>query len=120
MTTFPRLASIALLAGLVAACSSGGGHLPGTAGLTVEQLSARVGCAPRLQAEPGDVRTGHCRTPDGAFSIRTFASRSGRDAWMADAPGPYLAGDLWTVLSRREVLGLLQERLGGDLYPHES
>ncbi|MFG1706848.1 hypothetical protein ACFLIM_27020 [Nonomuraea sp. M3C6] len=125
MTTFPRLAALALLAGLVAACSSGsGGDYVAAAGqvnaapLTVEQLSAKVGCEPRMQVDAADIRTGYCKTPDGEFFVSTFTTQSGKDAWMDAAPeyNPHLVGKLWTVLSSRKVLDLLKERLGGDLH----
>ncbi|AQZ60368.1 putative lipoprotein [[Actinomadura] parvosata subsp. kistnae] len=126
MTTIPRLAALALLAGLVAGCSSGGGggHLaagaqgPGAAPLTVEQLAAKVGCTPRMQVNAAELRTGYCKTPDGEFFVTTFKSQAGKDAWMDAAPeyNPHLVGPLWTVLSSRKVLDLLRERLGGDLH----
>ncbi|GAA3707356.1 hypothetical protein GCM10022224_086120 [Nonomuraea antimicrobica] len=126
MTTFPRLAALALLAGLAAACSSGGGGGQVAAGaqravaapLTVEQLSAKVGCAPKLQVDATELRTGYCKTPDGEFFVTTFQTQAGKDAWMDAAPEyhPHLVGNLWTVLSSRKVLDLLKERLGGDLH----
>lgn len=127
MTTFPRLAALALLAGLVAACSpgSGGGAGSVAAGgqagappLTVEQLSARVGCEPRMQVKAAEIRTAYCTTPDGEFVVTTFRTQAGKKAWMDAAPekDPHLVGDLWTVTSSRPVLDLLKERLGGDLH----
>ncbi|MEV0387240.1 hypothetical protein [Nonomuraea sp. NPDC050643] len=126
MTTFPRLAAFALLAGLVAGCSSGsvggyvaaGGKQVDAAPLTVEQLSAKVGCEPRMQVSAAEIRTGYCKTPDGEFFVTTFRSQAGKDAWMDAAPeyNPHLVGRLWTVLSSRKVLDLLKERLGGDLH----
>jgi hypothetical protein len=126
MTTFPRLAAFALLAGLTAACSSGagGGYVAAgaqqkqTSPLTVEQLSAKVGCKPKMQVDAAELRTGYCKTPDGQFFVTTFASQAGKDAWMDAAPeyNPHLVGNLWTVLSSRKVLDLLKERLGGDLH----
>ncbi|SDH43573.1 hypothetical protein [Nonomuraea jiangxiensis] len=126
MTTFPRLAAFALLAGLVAACSSGsgGGYVAAGNGrqnaapLTVEQLSAKVGCEPKMQVDAADIRTGYCKTPDGEFFVSTFTTQAGKDAWMDAAPeyNPHLVGTLWTVLSSRQVLDLLKERLGGDLH----
>ncbi|WP_020540714.1 hypothetical protein [Nonomuraea coxensis] len=127
MTTFPRLAALVLLAGLAAACSqgSGSGGGPAVAGgragaapPSVEQLAAKVGCKPRIQVNAAELRTGYCRTPDGEFFVTTFASQAGKDAWMDAAPeyNPHLVGDLWTVLSGRQVLDLLRERLGGDLH----
>ncbi|NUP03353.1 MAG: hypothetical protein HOV96_15335 [Nonomuraea sp.] len=126
MTTLPRLAALALLAGLAAACSSGsgGGYVAAgakqaqAAPLTVEQLSAKVGCEPRMQVDAADIRTGYCKTADGQFFVTTFTSQAGKDAWMDAAPeyNPHLVGNLWTVLSSRKVLELLKERLGGDLH----
>ncbi|TDE27369.1 hypothetical protein E1295_43220 [Nonomuraea mesophila] len=133
MTTPPRPAALALLAGsviglagLVTGCSPGdgsGGYLAagaraGAAPLTVEQLSAKVGCEPRLRAGDAGVRSGHCTTPDGEFVVTTFPTRAGKDAWMGAAPAgtPHLTGDLWTVLSSRKVLDLLSERLGGEVH----
>jgi hypothetical protein len=129
MTTFPRLAAVALLAGLVAGCSSGsaGGYVaagarPGAAPLTVEQLAAKVGCEPRMQVDAPEIRTGYCKTPDGEFFVTTFAGQSGKEAWMAAAPedDPHLVGDLWAVLAGRQVLDLLKERLGGDLHVKDA
>jgi hypothetical protein len=126
MTTFPRLAAFALLAGLVAGCSSGGWGDYVAAGetqkpaaiLTVEQLSAKVGCKPKMQVNASEIRTGYCKTPDGEFFVTTFKTQAGKDAWMDAAPeyNPHLVGNLWTVLSSRKVLDLLKERLGGDLH----
>ncbi|MFI7133727.1 hypothetical protein ACIBQ1_49185 [Nonomuraea sp. NPDC050153] len=126
MTTLPRLAAFALLAGLVAGCSSGsGGGYVAAAGkqgsaapLTVEQLSAKVGCKPKMQVNAAEIRTGYCRTPDGEFFVTTFKTQAGKDAWMDAAPeyNPHLVGNLWTVLSSRKVLDVLKERLGGDLH----
>ncbi|MEW9549328.1 hypothetical protein [Nonomuraea sp. NPDC050783] len=126
MTTFPRLAALALLAGLAAACSQGSagggpaaaGGRAGAAPLTVEQLSAKVGCRPRIQVNAAELRTGYCRTADGEFFVTTFRTQAGKDAWMDAAPeyNPHLVGNLWTVLSSRKVLDLLKERLGGDLH----
>ncbi|MEU6729112.1 hypothetical protein ABZ917_35865 [Nonomuraea wenchangensis] len=135
MTTFPRLVAVVLLAGLVAACSQSGGQGSGqgsgsgggpagaggraaAAPPSVEQLAAKVGCKPRIQVDAAELRTGYCRTPDGEFFVTTFASQAGKDAWMDAAPeyNPHLVGNLWTVLSGRQVLDLLRERLGGDLH----
>ncbi|MFC4009758.1 hypothetical protein ACFOY2_21195 [Nonomuraea purpurea] len=126
MTTFPRLAAFALLAGLVTACSSGSGgdyvaagqNVQNTAPLTVEQLSAKVGCRPRMQVDAADIRTGYCKTSDGEFFVTTFSAQAGKDAWMDAAPeyNPHLVGNLWTVLSSRKVLDQLKQRLGGDLH----
>ncbi|SEK96484.1 hypothetical protein [Nonomuraea pusilla] len=131
MTTLPRLLAGVLLAGLAAACSAGGGDAglaagPGAAHggahagtpLTVEQLAAKAGCAPRIQVDAADVRTGYCETADGRFFVSTFTTEAGKDAWMDAAPEytPHLVGPLWTVLGPREVLELLKDRLDGDLH----
>ncbi|MEU0565661.1 hypothetical protein ABZ297_09740 [Nonomuraea sp. NPDC005983] len=132
MTTFPRLIGSVVVLGLAVACSPGtasGGNTGGGGGkvadaaqqaapLSVEQLSAKVGCKPRMQVNAADIRTGYCRTADGEFFVTTFKTQAGKDAWMDIAPeyNPHLVGNLWTVLSSRKVLELLKERLGGDLH----
>ncbi|MBF8187561.1 hypothetical protein ITP53_17835 [Nonomuraea sp. K274] len=126
MTTFPRLAAFALLAGLVAGCSSSGWgdyveaaeNQKSAAPLTVEQLSAKVGCEPRMQVEGTELRTGYCKTVDGEFFVNTFASEPLKDEWMDQAPeyNPHLVGPRWTVLGSRKVLESIQERLNGDLH----
>jgi len=126
MTTFPRLAAFVLLAGLVTACSSSswgdyagaGEKQQSAAPLTVEQLSAKVGCEPRMQVEGTELRTGYCKTVDGEFFVNTFASEPLKDAWMDQAPeyNPHLVGPRWTVLGARKVLESLRERLNGDLH----
>ncbi|WP_431911486.1 hypothetical protein [Nonomuraea jabiensis] len=127
MTTFPRLAAFALLAGLVAGCSSSGGWGDYVAAgetqkpaaiLTVEQLSAKVGCKPKMQVEASDLRTGYCKTKAGQFFVNTFASEKLKDEWMDRAPeyNPHLVGPQWTVLGPLEVLEQLKEPLSGDLH----
>ncbi|MEV0229381.1 hypothetical protein [Nonomuraea sp. NPDC050786] len=126
MTTFPRLAAFALLAGLVAGCSSGGWGDYAAAGdsqkaaapLTVEQLSAKVGCKPKMQVQAADLRTGYCKTKVGQFFVNTFASEKLKDEWMDRAPeyNPHLVGPRWTVLGPLEVLEQLKEPLSGDLH----
>ncbi|TDD22107.1 hypothetical protein E1294_12625 [Nonomuraea diastatica] len=126
MTTFPRLAAFALLAGLVAGCSSGGWSDYVAAGesqrpaapLTVEQLSAKVGCKPKMQVEADDLRTGFCKTTDGRFFVNTFKTEALKDEWMDRAPeyNPHLVGPRWTVLGPLDVLEAIQERLDGDLH----
>ncbi|MFC4113632.1 hypothetical protein [Nonomuraea zeae] len=126
MTTFPRLAAFALLAGLVAACSSAGWGDYVAAGkdqknvkpLTVEQLSTMVGCKPKMQVEASELRTGYCKTSDGEFFVNTFATEALKDEWMDRAPeyNPHLVGPQWTVLGPLKVLKALQERLNGDLH----
>ncbi|MEV4099841.1 leucine-rich repeat domain-containing protein [Nonomuraea sp. NPDC049649] len=127
MTTFPRLPAFALLAGLLVACSPGGGDSSYVAAgqkqeqlpaLTVEQLADKVGCAPRIQVDAADIRTGYCKTEDGEFFVSTFATEEGKDAWMDQAPEykPHLVGPKWTVLGDLEVLEALQVPLDGDLH----
>jgi hypothetical protein len=131
MTTFPRLAASALLVGLVASCapSDGGGagaEVPAGAkpaavqqkALSVEELSAKVGCKPKIQVDAEDMRTGYCKTKVGQFFVNTFTTQAGKDAWMDQAPeyNPHLVGYLWTVLSDRKVLEELKAPLNGDLH----
>lgn len=127
--TYPRIAALAVVAALSAACSPAGGSSPNSYGdavpqaaaakpYTVEELAAKVGCKPHIQVDAVDIRTGHCKTKDGQFFVSTFATQAGKDAWMDTAPeyNPHLVGNLWTVLSSRKVLDRLRKRLGGDLH----
>ncbi|MBN6054386.1 hypothetical protein JYK22_20770 [Nonomuraea sp. RK-328] len=136
MTTLPRLAASALLVGLVAACSPGGGAGDGGSQLaagaqqggtkaaapakiyTVEQLAAKVGCKPKMQVDASDIRTGYCKTKVGEFFVNTFSTEEGKDEWMDRAPeyNPHLVGPRWTVLSSLKVLRSLQKPLNGDLH----
>lgn len=139
MTTFARLAASALLVGFVAACSPGGGGsgsggapaapLAGGADqpipdptelqvFSVEELSAKVGCKPRIQVDAEDIRTGYCKTEHGEFFVNTFLSEKDKDVWMDRAPeyNPHLVGYRWTVLSKLEVLRALKGPLNGDLH----
>ncbi|MFG1942956.1 hypothetical protein [Nonomuraea sp. NPDC048826] len=127
MTTYPRLAAFTVLAGLLVACTPGGGDGSYVAAgqkqeqapaLTVEQLSDKVGCAPRIQVDASDIRTGYCKTDDGEFFVSTFATEDGKNAWMDQAPEykPHLVGPKWTVLGDLEVLEALQVPLDGDLH----
>ncbi|MGN9844719.1 hypothetical protein ACTMTI_41985 [Nonomuraea sp. H19] len=128
MTTFPRLAAFALLAGLVAGCSqyvgkdsdyvAAGANPQNAAPLTVEQLGAKVGCKPKMQVDAKDLRTGYCKTSDGEFFVNTFATEKLKDEWMDRAPeyNPHLVGPRWTVLGPLKVLEAVKERLNGDLH----
>ncbi|UBU10620.1 hypothetical protein [Nonomuraea gerenzanensis] len=127
MTTFPRLATIALLAGLVAGCSSGGGwsdyvaagkSQPAAAPMTIEQISKKVGCEPKMQVDADEVRTAYCKTQDGEFFVNTFATEKLKDEWMDRAPeyNPHLVGPKWTVLGPLKVLEALRGPLNGDLH----
>ncbi|GAB2930654.1 hypothetical protein WBK31_05765 [Nonomuraea sp. N2-4H] len=128
MTTFPRLAAFALLAGLVAGCSSGGGWNdyvaagdaapPSPQPMTVEQISAKVGCKPKMQVEAEDMRTAFCKTKDGEFFVNTFKTEKLKDQWMDQAPeyNPHLVGPKWTVLGPLKVLEVLKGPLNGDLH----
>ncbi|PRX70256.1 hypothetical protein B0I32_101344 [Nonomuraea fuscirosea] len=128
MTTFPRLAAFALLAGLVAGCSSGGGwsdyvaagknQPPNPAPLTVEQISEKVGCKPKMQVDADEVRTAYCKTQDGEFFVNTFKTEKLKDEWMDRAPeyNPHLVGPKWTVLGPLKVLETIRGPLNGDLH----
>jgi len=128
MTTFPRLAAFALLAGLVAGCSSGGGWNdyvaagdaapPSPQAMTVEEISAKVGCTPKMQVDAEDMRTAFCKTKDGEFFVNTFKTEQLKDQWMDQAPeyNPHLVGPRWTVLGPLKVLQVLKGPLNGDLH----
>ncbi|TMR91158.1 hypothetical protein [Nonomuraea basaltis] len=128
MTTFPRLAAFALLAGLVAGCSqsigntsdyvAAGKNPQNSAPLTVEQLATKVDCKPKMQVDATEIRTGYCKTQEGEFFVNTFASEKLKDEWMDRAPeyNPHLVGPRWTVLGPLDVLEAIQLRLNGDLH----
>lgn len=116
------------MAGLVAGCSSSGGWSeyaaagkaqPATAPiLTVEQLSAKVGCKPKLQVDADEIRTAYCKTQEGEFFVNTFKNEKLKDEWMDRAPeyNPHLVGRQWTVLGPLKVLEALKGPLNGDLH----
>ncbi|WP_188187336.1 hypothetical protein [Nonomuraea sp. SYSU D8015] len=127
MTTFPRLAAFALLAGLVTGCSqsigkdsdyAAAGNVPQATALTIEQISAKVGCKPKMQVDADDLRTAYCKTREGAFFVNTFKTEKLKDEWMDRAPeyNPHLVGPRWTVLGPLEVLEVLKPTLNGDLH----
>jgi hypothetical protein len=129
MTTFPRLAAFALLAGLVTGCSSvsvgkdsdygaAGNAQQAAAPLTVEQLSSKVGCKPKMQVDADEIRTAYCKTKEGEFFVNTFKTEKLKDEWMDRAPeyNPHLVGPRWTVLGPLEVLEVLKPTLSGDLH----
>jgi len=128
MTTFPRLAAFALLAGLVTGCSqyigqnsdygAAGNAAAAAAPMTVEQISAKVGCKPKMQVDGDDLRTAYCKTKVGEFFVNTFKSEKLKDQWMDEAPeyNPHLVGPRWTVLGPLEVLEVLKPELSGDLH----
>ncbi|SEG32340.1 hypothetical protein SAMN05444920_102582 [Nonomuraea solani] len=128
MTTFPRLAAFALLAGLVAGCSSGGWsdyvaagktqQPPNATPLTVEQISTKVGCKPKIQVEGDEIRTAYCKTAEGEFFVNTFKTEKLKDEWMDQAPeyNPHLVGPRWTVLGPLKTLEVLKGPLAGDLH----
>ncbi|SDQ79548.1 hypothetical protein [Thermostaphylospora chromogena] len=85
---------------------------------TVEQLAAKTGCTPKIQVDTPELRTGYCKTRIGEFFLSTFATEQGKDEWMDVAPeySPHLVGRLWAALADPEVLGRLQDVIGGDLH----
>lgn len=127
MTTIPRLAAFALLAGLVTGCSQNIGKDSGYAAAgnvqqatpqTVEQLSTKVGCKPKMQVDATEIRTAYCKTKEGEFFVNTFKTEKLKDEWMDRAPeyNPHLVGPRWTVLGPLEVLEVLKPTLNGDLH----
>jgi hypothetical protein len=125
--TYLRLTGAAALLVTLTACSGGGtayygggGAVPASAEqpLTVEDIAGEFGCKPQIQIEVVDLRQGVCKAKIGQFFVTTFASESGKDEWMNEAPEyqPHLVGPRWAVLADLKVLKKVQKKVGGDLH----
>ncbi|MFI0444788.1 hypothetical protein [Actinomadura sp. 6N118] len=124
----------ALALGLAAACSPGGAEesgkdtppagAPAAAPADLDGLAAKIGC----QAITGrrnvqDLRQGTCRTPQGRFTMVTFGSDQGRDAWLKEATkwgGAYLVGSRFAVVGTPTTLAPVKVKVGGDLRMGDS
>jgi hypothetical protein len=98
----------------VAGCGSGSGSDPVTGNL--EQLAARVGCAPQVQTDADQLRQAVCEVPAGRFVLATFATDQGQRVWLDDAEdygGHYLVGARWVAVGGTDVLDTLRGPLGG-------
>jgi hypothetical protein len=93
-----------------------GEPLPG-AGL--DRILAAIGCErPAVQVDAAELHQVSCRTAAGRYTVMTFATRAGKDAWLGEAEsygGAYLVGDRWAVVSTSDLLSGLGARLGGRL-----
>ncbi|WP_090929812.1 hypothetical protein [Nonomuraea jiangxiensis] len=92
--------------------------------VTLERLVAAAGCpSAKAQGKAADFRQVVCQAPQGRYTIMTFDTQTGRDAWLAEAEpygGTYLVGERWAVVSEKDLLHQLRDQLGGELrgQPH--
>jgi hypothetical protein len=134
--TIPRLVAIvvlvfgvtALAVRCVAVASQSaaghGGHAGGIAAragppLTIEQLAAKAGCAPKVQTNPAELRQGYCpMSSGGRVFMTTFTTTRGQQQWLEQAQdyGKVLVGNRWAIGASPQVLKRLQAKLGGDIY----
>ncbi|MFG2075308.1 hypothetical protein SAMN05421874_120105 [Nonomuraea maritima] len=85
----------------------------------MERIVAAAGCPDaEEQGHAADYRQVVCQSPKGRFTIMTFDTPAGRDAWLDAAMpygGTYLVGDRWTVVATPALLGDLHAELGGEI-----
>lgn len=95
------------------------GPLP-VAGL--DAILAAIGCErPAVQVEAAELHEVSCRSAAGRYTVMTFTTRAGEDAWLGEAEsygGTYLVGDRWAVVSASNQLSGLRTRLGGRIEGH--
>ncbi|MBB6473190.1 hypothetical protein BJ992_002621 [Sphaerisporangium rubeum] len=114
------LAAAAALAATLLFTGFGASRGPAGGPATLEDLAARTGCArPSLQVDAAELRQGMCATPQGRYSITTFATDQGRDQWLADAVdygGAYLVGTRWILVGNtQQMLEHFRAQLGGTI-----
>ncbi|MFC5827851.1 hypothetical protein [Nonomuraea insulae] len=87
------------------------------AGLDV--ILAAIGCErPAVQVEAAELHEVSCRLAAGRYTVMTFTTRAGEDAWLGEAEsygGTYLVGDGWAVVAASNLLSGLLPRLGGRI-----
>ncbi|MEO3808973.1 hypothetical protein ABGB17_08215 [Sphaerisporangium sp. B11E5] len=114
------LAVAAALAGTLIVTGFGTSRGPAGGPATLEELAARTGCAkPAMQVDAAELRQGMCKTPQGQYSITTFATDQGKDQWLADAVdygGAYLVGTRWILVGNtQQMLEHFRAQLGGTI-----
>lgn len=109
---------------LSSACSSAAGngahsaHSAAAAPATIEQLAARTGCALSGKRGSEELRQGACRTAKGRYTLVSFTTDRGRDAWLEEARpwgGSYLVGTRWVAVGTARTLESLRVDLGGHV-----
>jgi hypothetical protein len=117
-----------VLAGLAAGCS---GHHPAersAAGVAasvpdMNRLAGAAGCTVTGLRTVKDLRQGVCQTPSGHYTLVTFATDQGQNAWLDEAKkwgGAYLVGPRWVAVGTLANLAPLKSRLGGAIQPGDS
>jgi hypothetical protein len=121
------------VAGLAAGCSShktgqpvaaphtATGAVASTADL--DRLAAAAGCKIQGLRSVKDLRQGVCQTAAGHYTMVTFATDTGRDAWLFEAKkwgGAYLVGTRWVAVGTLQNLAPLKSRLGGVIQPGDK
>jgi hypothetical protein len=90
--------------------------------MTAERLIAAARCGrTQEQGHSAELRQVVCQSPRGRYTIMTFATAAGKDAWLGEARpygGTYLAGDRWAVVAEPVLLNELRGRLGGEIENH--
>ncbi|MFC6886259.1 MULTISPECIES: hypothetical protein [Actinomadura] len=85
---------------------------------TIEQLAARTGCALSGKRGSEELRQGACRTAKGRYTLVSFTTDRGRDAWLEEARpwgGSYLVGTRWVAVGAPRTLESLRADLGGHV-----
>ncbi|MEW2525940.1 hypothetical protein [Streptomyces sp. NPDC047071] len=111
---------LVIAAGLAGDGDGGSGAGRGRVAATgsLEQLAARVECAPDVQTDAAELRQANCRNGDGRFVLATFATDRGEREWLNQAKdygGSYLVGRKWVAVAEPGVLRALRGRLGGTV-----
>lgn len=86
---------------------------------TIEQLAAKLGCAPQEKGRLKDYRQATCSAKTGNYLLNTFDTAEGQDGWMDTATlygGVYLVGSRWVVQGPSpQALDPLRQQFGGRI-----
>ncbi|GLZ10648.1 hypothetical protein Acsp04_08830 [Actinomadura sp. NBRC 104425] len=114
----------AVLLPLAAGCTGASGEAGGQGQVkqaqpaTAEQLAQQTGCTLSSIRKVADLSQGACQTSKGRFTVVSFTTDQGQQAWLEEAKpwgGTYLVGPRWVVVSTEQTLKALQEDLGGQI-----
>ncbi|MEU6785026.1 hypothetical protein ABZ912_38045 [Nonomuraea angiospora] len=86
---------------------------------SLRRIEAAARCPrPEVQVDAAELHQVACRSPQGRYTILTFATSAGEQAWLGEAQsygGTYLVGDRWAVVSGPGLLRGLRTQLGGEI-----